>query len=80
MFETLGIDLAKNPFLGLHRVSAPGLHKPDLLLTVYLRLFEHLMDSISGFLMTHGQLHSFDDSSQALPPYPGFVVPKKANH
>ena len=38
------------------------------------------MDSISGFLMTHGQLHSFDDSSQALPPYPGFVVPKKANH
>jgi len=36
MFETLGIDLEKKVFDGLRWVSAPSLHKPDLLHTVYL--------------------------------------------
>jgi len=36
MCETLGIDLEKNMFHRLHRVSPPGLHKPNLLHTVYL--------------------------------------------
>jgi len=78
MFETLGIDLEKNVFPGLHRVSAPGLHKPDLLHTVYLGLFKHLMDWISGFLKKHSRLQAFDDIWKALPPYPRFCVPKKA--
>jgi len=77
MFETLGIDLEKNVFNGLHRVSAPGLHKPDLLHTVYLGLFKHLMDWISGFLKKHAQLQAFDDTWKALPAYPWFFVPKK---
>ena len=62
MFETLGIDLEKNVFHGLHRVSAPSLHKLDLLHTVYLGLFKHLMDWISGFLKKHAQLQAFDDT------------------
>jgi len=78
MLETLRLDLEKNVFHGLHRVSAPGLHKPDLLHTVYLRLFKHLMDWISGFLKKHARLQTFDDTRKALPPYPGFFVPKKA--
>ena len=78
MFETLGIDLEKNVFHGLHRVSAPGLHKPHLLHTVYLGLIKHLMDWISGFLKKHARLQPFDDTWKALPPYQGFFVPKKA--
>jgi len=78
MFETLGIDLEKNVFHGPYRVSAPGLHKPDLLHTVYLGLFKHLMDWISGFLKNHAQLQAFDDIWKALPPYLGFFVPTKA--
>jgi len=78
IFETLGIDLGKNVFPWLHRVLAPGLHKPDLLHTLYLGLFKHLMDWISGFLKKHAQLQVFDDTWEALLPYPGFFVPKKA--
>jgi len=78
MFETLGMDLEKNVFHGLHPVLAPGLHKPDLLHTVYLGLFKHLMHWISGFLKKHAQLQAFDDTWKVLPPYPGFSVPKKA--
>jgi len=36
MFDYLDIDLEKNVFHRLHSVSAPSLHKPDLLYTVYL--------------------------------------------
>jgi len=36
MFETLSIDLEKHVFHWLDRVSAPVLHKPDLLNTVCL--------------------------------------------
>jgi len=62
MIGTLGIDLEKNVFHGLHRVSAPGLHKPDLLHTVYLGLFKYLIDWISGFLKKHARLRAFDDT------------------
>jgi Plavaka transposase len=51
--ETLGIKIGQNVFHGLPRVSAPDLHKPDLLHTVYLGLFKHLMDWIQGFLKKH---------------------------
>ena len=62
----------------LYRVSAPDLDMPDLLHTIYLGLFKHLMDWIQGFLKEHGQLQAFDDAWKALPPYSGFFVPKKA--
>jgi len=79
-FETLGIDLEKNVFHVLHGVSAPGLHKPDLLQIVYLGFFKHLMDLISGFLKKHARLQAFDDTWKALPPYLRFFVPKMAYH
>jgi len=78
MFETLGINLEKNVFHGLHRVLAPGMHQPDLLHTVDLGLFKQLMDWLLGFLKKHAWLQAFDDTWKALPAYPGFFVPKKA--
>ena len=78
MFETLSMDLEKNVFHMLHRVSPPGLHKPDLLHTLHLRLFKHLMDWILGLLKKHARLQAFDDTWKALLPYLGFFVPKKA--
>ena len=78
MFDALGIKMGRNVFHGLQRVSAPDLHKPDLLHTVYLGLFKHMMDWIQGFLKKHARLQDFDDAWKALPPYPGFFAPKKA--
>jgi hypothetical protein len=37
-----------------------------------------MMDWIQGFLKKHGRLEAFDEVWKALPPYPGFLVPKKA--
>jgi len=79
MFESLSIDLEKHVFHGLDRVSAPVLHKPDLLHTVCLGLFKHLMDRIWGSLKKHTGLQAFDDTWKAVPQYPGYFVPKKAN-
>src|ERR1700759_1077396 len=50
-YERLGIKTGPNIFQGLERVSAPDLHMPDLLHTIYLGLFKHMMDWIQGFLM-----------------------------
>jgi len=44
MFPGLGLNLGKNILHGLHQVSAPDLHTPDMLHTVYLRWFKHMMD------------------------------------
>ena len=52
---------------------------PDLLHTIYLRLFKHRRDWIQGFLKKHGRLQAFDEALKTLPPYPGFFVPKIAN-
>ena len=76
--QSLGIRLGHNVFYELNRVSPPDLHKPDMLHTVYLGLFKHLMDWIQGFLKKHGRLEAFDEVWKALPPYPGFLVLKKA--
>ena len=53
-FHGLGINLGKNVFHGLHRVSVPDLHIQDILHTVYLRLFKHMMDWIQGFSRNTG--------------------------
>jgi len=45
---------------------------------IYLRLFKHMIDWIQGFLKKHARQQAFDDAWKALPPYPGFIVPKKA--
>jgi len=46
--------------------------------TVFLGLFKHMIYWIQGFLKKHGRLEAFDEVWKALPPYPGFLVPKKA--
>ena len=43
-FCSLGINLGQNIFHGPHQVSAPDLHTPDMLHTIYLVFFKHLMD------------------------------------
>jgi len=45
-FQGLGINLGPGNLHGLHWVLAPDLHTPDMLHTVYLGLFKHLMDWI----------------------------------
>jgi len=76
--ETHGIKRGQNVFQGLVRVSMPDLHKPDMLHTIYLGLFKHMMDWIQGYLKKQARQQAFDDAWKALPPYPGFFVPKKA--
>jgi len=76
-FRSLGINLGQKVFHGLHRVSAPEMHTPDMLHTVYLGLFKHMMDWIQAFLKKHGRLQAFHDVWKAVPPSPGFLVPKK---
>src|ERR1700709_1937150 len=76
--DPLGIKIGQNVFHGLHHVSAPDLQKPDLLHTVYLGLFKHMMDWIQGFLKKYARLQGFDYTWKGLPPYPGFFAPKKA--
>ena len=76
MSDNLGIG--QNIFHRLDRVSASNLYKPDMLHTIYHGLFKHMMDWIEGFLKKHGRLQAFNDVWKALPPYPGFLVPKKA--
>ena len=53
-FQCIGINMGQNVFCGLHRVSVPDLHTPDMLHTVYLGLFKHMMDWIQAFLKKHG--------------------------
>jgi len=37
-----------------------------------------MIDWIEAFLKKHWRLQAFDEVWKALPPYPGFLVPKKA--
>ena len=76
--NTLRINMGPGFFHRHLPVSAPDLHMPDLLHTIYLRLFKHMMDWIHGFLKKHARLQSFDDAWKTLPSYPGFFIPKKA--
>jgi len=51
--ETHRIKRVHNVFHGLLRVSTPDLHKPDMLHTIYIRLFKHMTDWIQGFRKKH---------------------------
>jgi len=76
--ETHFIKRGQNIFQGLVRVSTPDLQKPDMLHTIYLGLFKHMMDWIPGLLKKHARQQAFDDAWKALPRYPRFLVPNKA--
>ena len=77
-FHQIGMKIDRNVFSGLYRVNPADLHKPDLLHNIYLGLFKHMMKWVEGFLKKHKRQQAFDDIWKALPPYPGFNVPKKA--
>ena len=66
--DTLRINMGPAVFHGLYRDSAHDLHVPDLLHTIYLGLFKHMMYWIQGFLKQHGRLQAFDDAWETLPP------------
>jgi len=68
--ETHRVKRGQHVFLGLVRVSTPALLKPDMLHTIYLGLFKHMIDWIPGFLKKHAAEQAFDDTWKALPPYP----------
>ena len=52
-YECIGVKTGQNVFLELERVSAADVHMPDLLHTIYLGLFKHMMDWIQEFLKKH---------------------------
>jgi len=54
MCDNLGIG--PNIFHRLDQVSASDLYKSDMLHTIYLAQFKHMMHWIEGFLKKHGRL------------------------
>jgi len=42
--HVMNLGISQNIFHGLDRVSASNLYKPDILHTIYLALFKHMMD------------------------------------
>jgi len=48
-----------------------------MLHTLYLAILNHMMDWIKGFLKKQERLDAFDKVWKTLPPYHGFLVPKK---
>jgi len=76
--HVMNLGIGQNIFQGLDQVSASDLYKPDILHTIFLGLFKHIIDWIEAFLKKHEPLQPFDEVWKALPPYPGFLVPKKA--
>ena len=67
-YERLGVKTGQNIFQGLERVSAADLHILDLLHTIYLGLFKHMMDWIQGFLKKHSRQQAFNDSRRSTTP------------
>jgi len=76
-FQQLGGKIGNNVFTGLDRVSPTDLHKLDLLHNIYLGLFKHMMEWVEGFLKKQKWQQALDNAWKAIPPYPGFSVPKK---
>jgi len=77
-FQRFGVKIGNNVFTGLDRVSPEDLNKADLLHNIYLGLFKHMMEWVEGLLKKHKRQQAFNDAWKAIPPYPGFSVPKKA--
>ena len=75
--DTLRVNMGPGVFLGCYPVSAADSHMLDLLHSMHLGLFKHMMDWIQGFLKKHSRLQAFDDAWKTLPRYPGFFMPKE---
>jgi len=77
-FQQVGMKIGNNVFTGLDQVNPADLHKPDHLLNIYLSLFKYIMEWVEWFLKKHKLQQGFDNAWKAIPPYLGFIVPKKA--
>jgi len=76
--ETHGIKRGQMVVQPLVRVWTPDLHMPDMRQTIDLGLLKHMIDWIQGVLKKHARQQAFDEGWKALPPYPGFCVPKRS--
>jgi len=76
--HVMNLGIGQNRFNRLDPVLASDLYKPDILHTIYLGLFNNMMDWIEAFLKKDGRQQIFDEVWKALLPSPGFLVPKKA--
>jgi len=65
-------------FWDLAHVEANDLHRPDILHNIYIRMLDHLMTWIEGFLHLHGKAAVFDEFWAGIPPYPNFYHCGKA--
>jgi len=54
--HVMNVGICQNIFHGRDRVLESDLYKPDILHTIYLTLFKHMMDWIEVFLKKHGRL------------------------
>jgi len=75
--ETHGIKRGQNVFQGLVRVSTPDLHKLDMLHTIYLGLFKHMMDWIQGFLKKTGATAGLRRRLESFAPLLGILCPQR---
>jgi len=46
---------------------------PNILHTIYLGTFQHLMDRVMSFLEQHARIDKFNQLLVMIPPYPGFA-------
>ena len=56
------MNIVRNVFTELYRVNPADLHKLDLLHNIYLGLFQHMMEWVTGFLKKHKRQQAFDDA------------------
>jgi len=60
-FITDNLGISQNIFHRLDQVYPSDLHTLDMLHTLYLRLFKHMMYWIEWFLKQDGRLQAFDN-------------------
>ena len=78
--QLVGMKIGHNVLTQLYRVKLADLPKPDLIHKIYLSLFKHMMKWVERFRKKHKQQQAFNDARNDPLPYPGFCVPKRANH
>jgi len=66
--HVMNLGISQNISHRLNRVSASDLYKPDILHTIYLGLFKHMMNWIEAFLKKHRRLQAFDQVWKTLLP------------
>lgn len=69
-FESVRMRLVACMFRDLPHVEAHDLHPPDIIHIISVRMFDHLMTWMYGFLQCHCRAPGFDEIWDGIPPYP----------